>query len=190
MGLVVSCFLGGSSNRSQNLPLSSHPQKARTFGLGCPPHHRALSFPAACPPTPAKQPWRDHNLSPTYQEFPQYTNIVEYSEYETIHNCKYNAMEIQHFSNFFLCTSTSFYIIVCLQSLLTPSGINIPGCGLFVQWSHGSLQLAWCGASCANAHLVILPPLLKMVDVFLCHFCTARLATFASLALQKLDCDE
>ena len=92
-------------------------------------------------------------------------------------HCKYNAMEIQHFSHFFLCTSTSFYIVVYLQSLLTPSGIfNIPGCGLLVQWrAQGSLQHAWCGACCTNAHLVILPTLLKTVDVFPCHFCPAQL---------------
>ena len=91
-------------------------------------------------------------------------------------HCKYNAMQIQHFSHFF--TSTSFYIVVYLQSLLTPSGIfNIPGCGLLVQWrAQGSLQRAWCGACCTNAHLVILPTLLKTADVFLCHFCPAPLA--------------
>ena len=78
----------------------------------------------------------------------------------------------------FLDTNTSFYIIVYLQFLLTPSGIfNIPGSGLLVQWrAQGSLQLAWCGACCTNAHLVILPTLLKTVDVFLCHFCPAPLA--------------
>ena len=83
----------------------------------------------------------------------------------------------------FLDTNTSFYIIVYLQFLLTPSGIfNIPGCGLLVQWrAQGSLQHAWCGACCTNAHLVILPTLLKTVAVFPCHFCPAQLAMLLRL---------
>ena len=106
--------------------------------------------------------------------------------------CKLQALQVQCHgksstsSHFFLCTSTSFYIIVYLQSLLTPSGIfkhtwlwplctmkpreacNVHDAGLLAQmhilwYCHTSAENGWCFFLCQFLSRLNLQCLLRLL---------------------------